>query len=244
MRTGSTQHLAAIVAADPTTIDDVAKQLEELREHAAGTSNLGEWDGIACFSLLYREITTTVGGVRFEDEDFLARLVLEFARRYFAAIRRYAADMRSAPQCWRVLFDRRADPDIMPVQFAAAGVNAHINHDLAPALVETWQDFPPNDARRRDYHRVNDVFEEKMDELREVFGAFLAQGADGAPWDRFGNWACDMVVRFSRERAWDRAHDSGWQNDPGSAVEDLDGRSDLLTAGMGLVLLEAPLLPV
>lgn len=244
MRPGSTQHLATIVAGDPTSIDEVAQRLDAVRKYAAETSNLGDWDGIACFSLLYREITTTVGAVTYEDRDFLVRLDIEFAKRYFAAIRAYAQDMERAPRCWRVLFDRRADVDIAPVQFAAAGVNAHINHDLAPALVAAWQDFPPNAARRRDYDRVNAVFEQKMDHLRDVFDSLLSQGADGAPWDDFGNWACDLVVRFTRALAWDRAIDSPWEDDPAKAVAVLDTRTDLVTAGMGLALLEAPLLPV
>jgi hypothetical protein len=244
MRKGSTEHLATIVASEPTSIDAVAQMLEEVRMYAADTSNLGEWDGIACFSLLYREITTTVGAEEFDDDAFLIRLDIEFARRYFAAIQRYAQDMESAPRCWRVLFDRRADPSVAPVQFAAAGVNAHINHDLAPALVATWQDFPPNEARRRDYDLVNAVFAEKMDRLREVFGTFLAQGVDGAPWDRFGNWAGDQIVRFTREQAWERAEGSDWQKDPADAVERLDRQTDLLASWLGVALMEVPLVLV
>ncbi len=37
------------------------------------------------------------------------------------------------PVPWRPLLDARGDRTIWPIQFAPAGMNAHINHDLAPA---------------------------------------------------------------------------------------------------------------
>ena len=41
------------------------------------------------------------------------------------------------PTAWQPLFERRADPGIEPIQFALAGMNAHINHDLPLAVVAT-----------------------------------------------------------------------------------------------------------
>ena len=128
-------------------------------EYASSSTTAGENDGIVCFTVLYRTITETVDNETYEDRDFLVRLDLEFARRYFRALRRYASDRGSAPRPWRLLFDARSDPDIERVQFAAAGVNAHINYDLADALLATWEDFRPNAARQRDFGKVNDVFD-------------------------------------------------------------------------------------
>jgi hypothetical protein len=45
----------------------------------------------------------------------------------------------SAAGCWQSLFERRNQITIARVQFAMAGINAHINHDLPQAIVSTCQ---------------------------------------------------------------------------------------------------------
>ena len=58
---------------------------------------------------------------------------MRFAWLYFDAIA--AAD---PPSAWRPLFASAERRGILPLQFAFAGMNAHINRDLPVALVETW----------------------------------------------------------------------------------------------------------
>ena len=100
-RAGSTQRLAEIAARDVTTIPEVVERLTEVYEYARGSTTAGENDGIVCFTQLYRTITQTVDKETYEDRDFLERLDLEFARRYFRALRSYASDRVSAPGPWR-----------------------------------------------------------------------------------------------------------------------------------------------
>jgi uncharacterized protein DUF5995 len=205
-RAGSTQGLAEIVDKPVSTIAEVADRLGEVYEHARTTSTAGDDDGIACFSGLYQTITRTIDVTPYEDRDFLVRLDLEFARRYFDALRAYAVDRTTAPRPWRMLFDARSNPDIERVQFAAAGVNAHINYDLAAALLATWPDFPPDDARRRDYDTVDAAFAKHMDDLREFYDApFGSEEFDRTALDRLANAVSDLLVRGTRANAWDRA---------------------------------------
>jgi Family of unknown function (DUF5995) len=205
-REGSTQHLAEIVAKPVETIAEVAERLGEVYEYARSTALTGEADGVACFSNLYRTITQTIDGTQYEDRPFLVRLDLEFARRYFDALRAYAVERSSSPRPWRMLFDARANPEIERVQFAAAGVNAHINYDLAAALLATWVDFPPDDARRRDYDTVDDAFAKHMDELRKFYDApFGSEAFDKTALDRLANAVSDLLVRGTRANAWDCA---------------------------------------
>jgi len=92
------------------------------------------------------------------------------------------------------------------VQFAAAGVNAHVNYDLADALLATWEDFEPNDARRRDFDKINDVFDRHMDGLRQFYNAPFAQGEDdGTVLDRLSNAVSSVLVRGTRANAWNDA---------------------------------------
>ena len=213
--TGSTQRLAELAGdTPPASIPEVIKRLAEIRDYAASTSLLGENDGIASFTKLYHIITQEVGDMaergEFKSSEFLVQLDLEFAERYFQALRRYAADIHTAPGVWRVLFDNRSDPNVPPVNFAVLGVNAHINYDLAHALIATWRHHEPDgdgheSEQYHDYRLVNDVFERQMDDLREKLDSLLSAGPDGAPWDVGANWLADLVVTFTRDLAWKEA---------------------------------------
>lgn len=245
---------------DVTTIAEVVAALERIRDHAAEDLVQPEIDGISAFSRLYTIITQnvldTVEGRRparkFNDPEFLTRLDLEFARRYLAALHAHETGAPNTPACWAVLFDRRRDQDVRHVNFAACGVNAHVNFDLAFALLETWKEFPPNEDRRADYDQINEIFAEEMDELREDFGAFLAGARDGGILDRFGNLASDLLVRVTRSLAWEAAERVWEHHDPdregggqdyqdayADELEDLDRTAYLL----GWMILRAPELP-
>jgi hypothetical protein len=205
-RSGSTQELAEIAGRPVTTIAEVAERLGQIHDYALSTTTAGENDGIVCFSELYRAITETVDGTAYEDRGFLERLDLEFAGRFFAALGAYARDRATTPGPWRLLYDARSNPDVERVQFAAAGVNAHINYDLADALLATFSDSPPNAARRRDYDKVDGVFRDHMDGLRKRYDApFGSSEFDRTVLDRLSNVICSMLVRGCRVNAWDDA---------------------------------------
>ncbi|MDQ4119446.1 MAG: DUF5995 family protein [Actinomycetota bacterium] len=245
---------------DVTTIAEVVAALSEIRDASAADLVRPEIDGISAFTRLYTIITQNVldtvegrrPGRKFNDPEFLTRLDLEFARRYLEAIAAYESGAPDTPASWAVLFDRRRDQDIRHVNFAACGVNAHVNFDLAFALLATWADFPPNADRRADYDRINEIFAEEMDELREDFGAFLADTRDGGVLDRFGNFASDLVVRLTRSWAWDAAERVWEHRDPGRdsggpayrRAYDEERRSlDRAASLAGWMVLEAPELP-
>ncbi|MBF0689406.1 MAG: hypothetical protein IR158_16780 [Cellulomonas sp.] len=247
----STRQLADLAGdAPPTSIAEVVARLQTIRDHAARSSPRGEDDGIAAFTTLYHVITRRIGEMvedgRFRSSPFLVRLDLEFAERYFQALRRHAVDPRSAPGVWRVLFDNRSDPDVAPVNFAVLGVNAHINYDLAHALVATWRTVAPDgdgggSAQYRDYLLVNDVFEAEMDGLREQLGSLLSQGPDGAPWDVGANWLSDLVVTFTRDLAWIEAKRVWAQGAGPQAVAESERRLDAIATFIGQGVLRAPL---
>ncbi|GIG41877.1 DUF5995 family protein [Cellulomonas phragmiteti] len=247
----SAQELAELAGrTPPASIPEVVERLEAIGAHAAATSVLGDGDGIASFTRLYVVITRRVGEMveagEFASSPFLVGLDLEFAARYFDALRRYAADVHGAPGVWRVLFDHRSDPTVPPVNFAVLGVNAHINYDLAHALIATWRRIPPDGADRRgsqyhDYLLVNDVFDQEMDGLREELGSLLSSGPDGAPWDVAANWLSDLVVTFTRDLAWVEATRVWSQGATPEACTASERRLDAIATYIGRGLLRAPL---
>lgn len=238
-RRGTTQHLATMIAKRKiSTITDVTRLLDDIHRYTLNSTG-GDRDGIACFTLLYHDITATVDDTVYQDRDFLVRLDIEFAKRYFAALTQFAENRESAPKPWRLLFDLRSDPEIQPVQFAVAGVNAHINYDLAPALLATWKHFPPEDGRRRDdYDLVDGIFREHMDGLRERFkAAWAEEGEDGDALDWAANRLGSMIVRHFRANAWDDAmrvwsreqHDR--EQEHGKLLRELEFEAGLFAGG-------------
>jgi Family of unknown function (DUF5995) len=130
---------------------------DRLRQLVAG---LPPQDGVAVFGGVYLTVTEAVRtqlatGDVFRTPVDTARLDVLFAGRFLDALRPGPA---AAPACWRPLLRLRLHPGIRPVQFALAGMNAHIEHDLPLAVLDTCRqlDCPPTELSA-DFHRVNEV---------------------------------------------------------------------------------------
>jgi hypothetical protein len=195
----------ALRAGPVTTVADVIERLAEVRD---GTAGLAPHCGITHFSDLYATITASIDrhvrtGGFFADGGYLARLDVVFANRYFDALRAWAGGGR-APAAWRLLFDLPDDGEVTALQLAGGGVNAHINLDLAVAVVDTGREFGDAELllRRVDYDKVNDVFAEEMAGLL----ARLAEHheARGEPTDRLHVLGAVVtgIVAQARRHAW------------------------------------------
>jgi hypothetical protein len=67
----------------------------------------------------------------FRSPGFLARLDVAFADLYFRAYHEVeAGNPHAVSKAWAPLFAARRKSAIAPIQFALAGMNAHINYDL------------------------------------------------------------------------------------------------------------------
>jgi hypothetical protein len=81
-----------------------------------------------------------------------------FARLYFDAVAG-ALTGGSCPECWKAMLSVRDEVKIARIQFAMAGMNAHINHDLPMAIILTCQatDTLPQHGTQQynDYTAVN-----------------------------------------------------------------------------------------
>lgn len=149
----------------PTTIGGVLVRLHAIE------AALPEQHGISCFNRLYRWTTEHVSKAlrerRFEEPHTIAALDVAFANLYFDAVDAWA-EGRDIPGAWAPLFEHAHDTDISPLRFALAGMNAHINRDLAVALVRAQDTAPVDDTPRfRDYMRINQVLDETSDDVRD-----------------------------------------------------------------------------
>ena len=124
-------------------------------------ASLARKDGVAIFDRLYLQVTLAVDGASagtvFEDPQFVERLDVVFAGLYFDAEATIASGA-ACPVAWRPLIETRSQRR-EPIQFALAGMSAHINHDLPIAIVTTCEELGlvPEDGSvvHRDYQRVD-----------------------------------------------------------------------------------------
>src|SRR6202049_2258339 len=137
----SCQKILALLAnrAALATIGEVIQVMQDL------DNMLRSSDGLKWFNLLYLRVTQAVyekppaGG--WGDQEWLTQLDLTFAQLYFDALASSCLDPTKVPRAWSALFQARDNSGIERVQFALAGINAHINHDLPLAAVQTGKDL-------------------------------------------------------------------------------------------------------
>ncbi|MFD8750867.1 DUF5995 family protein [Kitasatospora sp. NPDC059577] len=189
-----------VVTASATEASTVEEVLGRLREIGAG---LPPADGVAVFNRLYCDVTEAVrdrlDGGCFADPSAMAELDVVFAGRYLRAVAADAAG-QEPPACWRPLFALRARPGVHPLQFALAGMNAHIQHDLPLAVVDTCRRRGCEPAGiEEDYHRINGVLAEVETAVRERLmpGPDLLERAEPLT-HLLGTWS----VGAARETAW------------------------------------------
>jgi Family of unknown function (DUF5995) len=138
---------------------------------------LPDSDGVKWFNRLYLRVTVSVAravaGASFNDVAFMKTLDIVFANQYFSALAAASAGIGSAPSAWRPLLQARNAPGIARIQFALAGMNAHINRDLPAGIVESFLalggDPIGDDLRERDFDSVNDILERVEQEVKAEF---------------------------------------------------------------------------
>ncbi|WP_327685247.1 DUF5995 family protein [Streptomyces sp. NBC_00467] len=192
--------LAPPAGCRPSPVDSVVERMVSFR------SIWPETDGVAVFNRVYltvtEEIDRRIAAGDFPDRRAAATLDVLFARRYLTAVDAAAVGERP-PACWRPLFQYRRHPGIHPVQFALAGINAHIGHDLALAVVDTCRvlDCEPADLES-EFDRVGDILTLLEERIREDLmpGPDLLEVADPLT-HLLGAWSLDRA----RDGAWSAA---------------------------------------
>ena len=147
-------------------------------------------------------------GHDFEDPRFLELLDITFANLYFKALADYETDLALCPRAWAPLFEARSSRRIAPIQFALAGMNAHINRDLVAAIVETCLKLdrqPQRDSpAHRDFSHVNLLLAQAQEKVEPWLKRGIFHLIDRA-FGR-GDEAAEMwSIARAREAAWTQA---------------------------------------
>ncbi len=184
------------------TVQDVIARLRLIDQE------LPSGDGAAVFNRMYLTVTEEVaagleGAQIFSDPVFMERLDVRFASLWIEA---YDASGTVVPKAWAALFESRQDHALLPIQFAIAGMNSHISHDLPVAVIATCNelDASPDDAGiREDFEAVNDLLAACESKIRRSFLTEIGKAAD----ERVG-----PVVHLISSWKIDKARDVAWVN--------------------------------
>jgi hypothetical protein len=207
-------------------------------------ATLTEGDGVRAFHEMYLRVTElvrdhlTTGD--FSDRAFMERLDVVFAGLYLDAV-----DAPEPDKAWAPVFESRHEPGILSIQFAIAGINAHINHDLPIALVRACRQL----GRRldspgvlADYQRITGLLDSAQQQVRQSF----LTGPELELDRRYAGPVANLVGSFSIAQA----RDAAWAN--AAVLMQLDGvepaRSDFVdtlsrAVGMAGRLLLTPVAP-
>ncbi|WP_405559701.1 DUF5995 family protein [Streptomyces canus] len=215
-----------------TPLDAVVSRMRALEE------DLPDRDGVAVFNRVYLAVTEAVDRCvdsgRFPDARAAITLDVRFAERYLAAVDAVARERRP-PACWRPLFQFRRHPGVRPLQFALAGINAHIGHDLALAVVDTCRslDCEPADVED-EFDRVGDLLVSLEERIREDLmpGPDLLQIADPLT-HLLGSWSLERA----REATWTAARALWALRGLPDVAEEFTGRLDTAVGFAGRMLL-------
>jgi hypothetical protein len=198
-----------VLETKPGTIGEVIRMLEAVQGILTELPPGPERNRVSAFNTLYLTITRRIAGSLRECNEpaFLELLDIEFAKRYFSAIDLWNADDEDTPDVWEVLFKRASDERMTRLTAAMLGVNAHINHDLALALIGTWCETgapePGDNYIHPDYLLVNDIFHEEIPLLRRSFSTDWQLELD-AFVGGLDDWSQRILVTVTRARAWDQ----------------------------------------
>jgi hypothetical protein len=198
--------LLAAVRAVPDTLAGV---LQILR---AADALLPPGDGLKWFHQLYLQVTEAVAqrvdAGDFSHPEWMAALDVQFARLYLAALTQSLQGtdppQGQAPECWQVMFDRRADTRLARIQFALAGMNAHINHDLPSAIVNTCRatgTAPDRGPLYADFTALDTTLAALVDQAKAELHVRLLGGAL-PPVSHLEDTLAAFSVTAAREYAW------------------------------------------
>lgn len=230
------QKLLPIVRISVSTISDVVTVMQNI------DSLLPNQDGLKWFNQLYLMVTQKVqtspppGG--FKNPAWLSRLDVVFAGLYFAAIGDFITGSANLPSSWKALFEARFRPAIDRIQFALSGMNAHINHDLALALLQTDKELgltpglssPEHD----DFERVNGLLEAVLEPSLKILATGIL-GVLAEDTGKIGRFLAIWNVRAARDLAWDFADHLRKASSVGQTLDSI--AQDQLTGVIGRSLL-------
>jgi hypothetical protein len=169
-------------------------------------------DGVRAFTTLYLAVTEAVKEAakpgEFEDAAFVRWLDVVFANLYFDALRGGVLGAGPVPKAWAPLVEARGRAGVIPLQFALAGMNAHVNRDLPLAVVQTCEgrkvELRDKSPQQRDFRKINELLAVVEEHVKAELVTDALRDFDIALGDLDDVIAMWNLAR-AREAAWTNA---------------------------------------
>jgi Family of unknown function (DUF5995) len=204
--------LLAAVQTTPQSVSDVVEIMQAIETTCI------DGDGLKWFNGLYLQVTQAVqarvnfsladpGSTGLAEPLWITALDVAFARFYFSAIQSSLSGAPT-PGCWQALFTQRNQTAIARIQFALAGMNAHINHDLPQAILGLCQatsTAPQHGTTQyNDYTALNTTLDSLIESEKIKLHVRLL-GDALPPVSNLDNTLAAWSVAAAREAAWNNA---------------------------------------
>jgi hypothetical protein len=181
------------------TVKQVATELDRVHRRLPPT------DGVKWFAWMYADTTRAL--VRLFDDgeleapEFMADLVVRFGNSFLASVERPSR----APRPWQPLFERRHDPGVAPLQFAMAGLNAHVAAELPVGLADAADkldiDLANARAEHDDWTKVNSTIAAVEPGAKRYLLTGAVKDLDPV-FGELDDLAATWSVEAAREAAW------------------------------------------
>lgn len=208
--------------------DDIYRVLGRMEVYLDICETDPKLHGISPFLYTYSLITKTVAVKRlernciFQDKDSLEDLDIYFAELFFAPFMQYLKT-GIAPAPWKTFFEYCGDSNGQPFLQMLLGINAHINGDLANALINTKAD------NRHDFLMINQILHGEIPSILKYLiwrKDWIALGAYALPAETDRVFR-DIIVQW-REDAWHNYQVMLKSRHPEAALEDLHNQTEKL----------------
>ena len=231
--------LIAAAQAAPQSVAGVLNVMQTIE------STCADDDGLKWFNWLYFRVTQAVEAKislgAFTDAAWLAALDVQFASLYFNALKD-ALTGSPCPGSWAALFAVRDQSSIARIQFALAGMNAHINHDLPMAIIATCRatgTTPQHGTPQyRDYTGLNATLDSLIDTAKKALHVRLL-GDPLPPVSQLEDTIAAWNLSAAREKSWITA-ESLWQEPSALEAVHLDVIDGLTTVISKILLVAVP----
>jgi hypothetical protein len=127
---------------------------------------------LRCYSMMSANMMDSINAHRFQNKEWVWRLLHRFADYYFDALACFDCG-EAVPPVWQKVHNISTQKKLHVLQHLLLGVNAHINYDLVltlyDMLAEEWDKLSIEERKSRylDHVLVNTIIAETIDKVQD-----------------------------------------------------------------------------
>jgi len=164
-------------------------------------------DDRAQFLVIYLQVTRSVAAELatpgfFIDTEWMANYCVGFVNYYRVAVYNWeVGNMDAVPVAWAIAFQHQQKRDLLLVQNALLGINAHILRDL-PHIIADEKVYPDTSNKHEDSTKINDILIPIYQIVETSLIQFYAPVLNLTSFDLIIDWASVTGIELERQKAF------------------------------------------